>query len=89
MKIRKEVMKLLYSSSKSMFAAVISAIKTADSISLKNTAADDTKAAADALTNAAKTAAISESCFLISEISDEDLITESNDDSFLNMDFSF
>ena len=89
MKIRKEVMKLLYSSSKSMFAAVISAIKTADSISLKDTTNDDNKALEDTMKNGAKAASISESCFLVSEMTDEDFITESSDDEFLNMDFSF
>lgn len=89
MKIRKEVMKLLYSSSKSMFAAVISAIKTANSISLKDTTDADDRAIDTGLKNVAKAASISESCFLVSEMTDEDLITESSDDAFLNIDFSF
>lgn len=89
MKIRKEVMKLLYSSSKSMFAAVISAIKTANLVSLKNTTDADELAIGTGLRNAAKAASISESCFLVSEMTDEDFITESSDDEFLNMDFSF
>lgn len=89
MRIRKETMKLLYSSTKSMFSAIIAAVKTSSAISAKDTSAADIDATVNIYKNAERAQTLSESFFLASDISDEEIFNESSDDDFLNMDFSF
>ena len=89
MRIRKETMKLLYSSSKSMFSAIIAAVKTSASMSAKDTSYADDDARIDTVKNYGRAETLSESFFLASDISDEEIFNESSDDSFLDMDFSF
>ena len=88
MRIRKETMKLLYSSSKSMFSAIIAAVKTSASMSAKDTSYADDDARIDTVKNYGRAETLSESFFLASDISDEEIFNESSDDSFLDMDFS-
>lgn len=89
MRIRKETMKLLYSSTKSMFSAIIAATKTSSTISAKDTSAADIDATVNIYKNGERAQTLSESFFLASDISDEEIFNESSDDEFLNMDFSF
>ena len=89
MRIRKETMKLLYSSAKSMFSAIIAAVKTSASISAKDTSDADDNARIDIDKNYGRAQTLSESFFLASDISDDEIFNESSDDAFLNMDFSF
>lgn len=89
MRIRKETMKLLYSSTKSMFSAIIAGVKTSSSISAKDTSAADIDATVNIYKNSERAQTLSESFFLASDISDEEIFNESSDDEFLNMDFSF
>ena len=89
MRIRKEIMKLLYSSSKSMFSAVIAAAKSSSSMSAKDTTDADDNADINLGKNFNRARALSESFFLASDISDEEIFNEASNDAFLNMDFSF
>lgn len=89
MRIRKETMKLLYSSTKSMFSAIIAATKTSSTLSAKDTSAADIDATVNIYKNGERAQTLSESFFLASDISDEEIFNESSDDAFLNMDFSF
>lgn len=89
MRIRKETMKLLYSSTKSMFSAIIAATKTSFTLSAKDTSAADIDATVNIYKNGKRAQTLSESFFLASDISDEEIFNESSDDAFLNMDFSF
>nr|DAP43321.1 MAG TPA: hypothetical protein [Caudoviricetes sp.] len=89
MRIRKEIMKLLYSSSKSMFSAVIAAVKSSSSMSAKDTTDADDNADINLSKNFDRARTLSESFFLASDISDEEIFNEASNDAFLNMDFSF
>ena len=89
MRIRKETMKLLYSSTKSMFSAIIAATKTSSTISAADLSFADIDTTVNIYKNGKRAQTLSESFFLASEISDEEIFNESSDDEFLNMDFSF
>ena len=90
-RIRKEIMKLLYSSTKAIFSACRSALSSSSAISVKDTSKDDDAAVKNAVKNGERISLLSESCFLIGEI-DEDVSLESTEDidndPFLQMDFA-
>ena len=90
-RIRKEIMKLLYSSTKAIFSACRSALNSSSAINVKDTSKADDDAYKNAMKNGERISSLlSESCFLIGEI-DEDVTLESTEDidndPFLQMDF--
>lgn len=81
MRIRKEIMKLLYSSTKSMISAIRTALKNVSSVVNKDTLDDNNKALDDADKLSKKARALNESYYLASELA-EDIVFESSEDEF-------